>query len=121
VVDGGTGGDDELEQTENRLPGRKVRVRFPNDFEDPLPILIDVGKQIADLDPLAQLLASSDIDALLGLAEGGSIAVTVDLALGSGYAKRVRPEPVTANPLVDRELELLDSLVRLRQEGEGGE
>jgi hypothetical protein len=80
-----------------------------------------MGEEVADLDPLAQLLACSDVDALLGLAEGGSVAVTVDLTLGSGYTKRVRPEPVTADPLVDGELELLDSLVRLRQEGEGGE
>lgn len=74
-------------------------------------------KSILHLQPLIQLLTRSDLTEILLLAV--DLAATI-FTLDERQLKRVRAKPVSANPVVDEKLDVLDSLLGLRVESNPG-
>ena len=86
----------------------------------------DMPEHVPHLQPLTQLLPLPYYHPVLPLPHHPPLPPTQHLPFspcpsrlaGFGYPQRVRPEPVTTPPVAHHELELLERLVRLREERE---
>lgn len=72
-------------------------------------------KSILHLQPLIQLLARPDLTEILLLTVYLASAI---FTLDEWQLKRVRTKPVSANPVVDEKLDVLDGLLGLRVESD---
>ena len=81
-----------------------------NDLQDLVDSFANMSEDIPDFQPFAQPLSDSDDHPFLPLAQDKTITV-------SWESKRIWTEPISADPVADRELQLLDSLVCLREKG----